>query len=294
MGRPEWWERLKILLMLLPALLVLVGLFSGGLVVGLGQSLGYLPAAGLHSVTLQHYVDLLVEDAFWQSLWVTFSLAFTSTLLSTLVAVPCAFLLRDTFRGSRLVNFLFQVPIPIPHLVVAFGVVTLVAQSGMLARLLASLGWLSEPSQFPALVFDRAGVAIQLVYLWKEIPFIGLVVLAVLQNVGPDYEALAQTLGATRWQRFRHVLLPLILPAILSTSMIVFAFVFASYEIPLLLGVRFPAPLPVWSIQLYRDPDLSLRPGAMAIGVLLTLFSILWLVAYRRLMRYALRAAGGR
>ncbi len=294
MGRQDWMERLKIWLMLLPALLVLVGLFSGGLVVGLGQSLGYMPVAGLHSVTLQHYLDLLVEDAFWQSLWVTFSIAFTSTLLSTLVAVPCAFLLRDTFRGSRLVNFLFQVPIPIPHLVVAFGVVTLVAQSGVLARLLASLGLLSEPGQFPALVFDRAGVAIQLVYLWKEIPFIGLVVLAVLQTVGPDYEALAQTLGATRWQRFRYVLLPLILPAILSASMIVFAFVFASYEIPLLLGVRFPAPLPVWSIQLYRDPDLNLRPGAMAIGVLLTLFSILWLVAYRRLMRYALRASGGR
>ena len=47
MGRQDWMERLKIWLMLLPALLVLVGLFSGGLVVGLGQSLGYMPVAML-------------------------------------------------------------------------------------------------------------------------------------------------------------------------------------------------------------------------------------------------------
>ncbi|MCB0090352.1 MAG: ABC transporter permease subunit, partial [Caldilineaceae bacterium] len=44
------------------------------------------------------------------------------------------------------------------------------------------------------------------------------------QAVGDEYEALAQTLGANRWQRFRHVLLPLILPGVLSVSVIVLAF----------------------------------------------------------------------
>ena len=86
------------------------------------------------------------------------------------------------------------------------------------------------------MVFDRAGTAIQLTFLWKEVPFIGIVVLAVLQGIGPQYEEIAQTLGANRWQRFRYVLLPLIMPGVLSTSIIVFAFVFANYEIPLLLG----------------------------------------------------------
>jgi len=289
MRRREWLERLKIPLMLAPAFLVLIVLFSGGLVVGLGQSLGYMPVIGLNEFTLHHYADVLTNSNFLQSLWVTFYIAFTSTLLSTVIAIPCALVLRQAFKGSRFATFIFQVPIPIPHLVVAFGIVALVTQSGVMARVLASIGLLSEPGQFPVMVFDRAGVAIQMVYLWKEAPFIGLVVLAVLRSVGTEYEELAQTLGANRWQRFRYVLLPMIAPAILSTSIIVFAFVFASYEIPLLLGVRFPTTLPVWAFQLYQDPDLSLRPPAMAISVILTIISIMFLITYRRVARYAIK-----
>lgn len=289
MRRREWLERLKIPLMLAPAFLVLIVLFSGGLVVGLGLSLGYMPVVGLNEFTLHHYADVLTNSNFLQSLWVTFYIAFTSTLLSTVIAIPCALVLRQAFKGSRFATFIFQVPIPIPHLVVAFGIVALVTQSGVMARVLASIGLLSEPGQFPVMVFDRAGVAIQMVYLWKEAPFIGLVVLAVLRSVGTEYEELAQTLGANRWQRFRYVLLPMIAPAILSTSIIVFAFAFASYEIPLLLGGRFPTTLPVWAFQLYQDPDLSLRPPAMAISVILTIISIMFLITYRRVARYAIK-----
>lgn len=275
--------------MLAPALLVILVLFSGGLLMGAAQSLGYMPVLGMYDLTLDYYRAVLTDPVFLISLWVTFRIAFVSTVLATLFAVLTALVLRETFRGSQITTFMYQVPIPIPHLVVAFGIVALVSQSGMGARMAAALGLISEPSQFPVLVFDKPSVGIQLVYLWKEIPFIGLVVLAVLKSVGPEYEELAQTLGANRWQRFRFVLLPLIMPGILSTSIIVFAFVFASYEIPLLLGVRFPTTLPVLAFQLYQDTNLRLRPEAMAISIVLTVISILLLYAYRRLARYALR-----
>src|SRR5690606_4166621 len=131
------------------------------------------------------------------------------------------------------------------------------------------------------------GIAIQLTFLWKEVPFIGLVVLAVLKGVGPQYEEMAQTLGANKWQRFRFVLLPLMLPGLLSTSIIVFAYVFANYEIPLLLGVRHPTTLPVMAFRNYQNPDLALRPQAMAMSVVLALVAVALLVAYKRLARYA-------
>jgi putative spermidine/putrescine transport system permease protein len=85
------------------------------------------------------------------------------------------------------------------------------------------------------------------------------------------------------------VLLPLILPGVLSTSIIVFAFAFASYEIPLLLGVRYPTTLPVLAFQLHQDADLRRWPEAMTIGILIALISFLLLYAYRRLARYTLR-----
>jgi putative spermidine/putrescine transport system permease protein len=140
------------------------------------------------------------------------------------------------------------------------------------------------------MVFDPAGIAIQLTFLWKEVPFIGIVVLAVLQSVGPQYEEIAQTLGANRWQRFRYVLLPLILPGVLSSSIIVFAFVFGSYEIPLLLGVRYPTTLPVLAFQDYQNPDLALRPQSMAMSVILAIIAVMLLIAYRRLTRYAVNS----
>ena len=276
--------------MLLPAFAVLFLLFGGGMAIGVGQSFGYFPVIGLTDFTFQHYIDVLTDRNFAQSLWLTFRIAFWSTLLSSILAIAFALVLRQRFRGSQFATFLFQVPLPIPHLVAANGIVLLVTQSGLLARFGVALGLIEVPADFPILVFDKAGVAIILTFLWKEVPFIGLVVLAILQSVGPQFEEIAQSLGANRWQRFWYVLLPLVMPGILSTSIIVFAFVFASYEIPLLLGVRFPTTLPVLAFQNYQDPDLALRPQAMAVSVVLAVIAVLLLVAYRRLARYAIEA----
>lgn len=283
-------EKLRVPVMLLPSVALLIILFGGGMIVGLGQSFGYFPIIGLTDFTPQYYVDVLRDPSFLQSLWLTFRIAFMSTLMASVLAVAVALVLRRGFRGSKLLTFIFQVPIPIPHLVAAAGIVLLVSQSGLISRTSVALGLTQTPRDFPAMVFDQAGIAIQLTFLWKEVPFIGIVVLAVLQGVGPQYEEIAQTLGANRWQRFRYVLLPLILPGILSSSIIVFAFVFGSYEIPLLLGVRYPTTLPVLAFQDYQNPDLALRPQAMAMSIILAVIAVVLLIAYRRLTRYAVNA----
>lgn len=282
-------EGLKIPLMLGPAVLIIVLLFGGGLLVGFGQSLGYFPAIGLTDFTFDHYRSVLTDSNFLRSLWLTFRIAFVATLLSSVLAVGFALVLRQKFGGSRFATFLFQIPIPVPHLVAASGIILLVTQSGLIARFGAAAGLMEVPADFPALVFDKAGIAIILTFLWKEVPFVGLVVLAILQSVGPQYEEQARTLGANARQRFFNVLLPLIMPGIMSTSIIIFAFTFANYEIPLLLGVRFPTTLPVVAFRQYQDPDLGLRPEAMAISIVLAFVALLLLVAYRRLARYAVK-----
>lgn len=285
----RFFKRYKIPFMLSVALSVIVLLFGGGMLVGLGQSLGYFPVIGLEDWTLAHYASVLADPGFLASLWLTFRIAFVSTVLSAIIAIGVALVLREGFPGSTITKFVFQIPLPVPHLVAASGIVLLITQSGIFSRMGAAVGVIDRPADFPVMVFDEAGIAIILTFLWKEVPFIGLVVLAVLQSVGPQYEEIAQTLGATRWQRFLYVLLPLIMPGVASTSIIVFAFTFASYEIPLLLGVRSPTTLPVLAFRNYQDPDLALRPEAMAISVILAVIAVLLLVGYRRLTKYALR-----
>ena len=98
-----------------------------------------------------------------------------------------------------------------------------------------------------------------------------MILLATLQALGDDYEDAARTLGARPWQRFRHVTLPLIRPALVSSSLIVFAFVFGAYEIPAVLGVRYPKALPVLAYQLFISPDLNERASAMALSLIISL-----------------------
>lgn len=274
-------------LMVAPAVITILVVFGGGLFVGVTQSMGYLPVLGMTEITLRHYVDTLTDPRFYAALGLTFAIAAASTLLAAVVAVTAALVLRKTFRGSRAVTFLYQLPLPVPHLVAAAGLVMLLAQSGLVARVLHNVGVVDQPGDFPPIFFDRNSFGIVLVYVWKEAPFIGLVLLALLKGVALDYEDTASTLGAGAWQRFRYVLLPLMMPGILSTSVIVFAFMFGSFEIPLLLGARYPEVLPVMAYRLYIDPDLARRPEAMTIGVLIALISTLLLILYRRLLRRA-------
>ena len=82
----------------------------------------------------------------------------------------------------------------------------------------AALGLTDSPGDFYPMTNDRGAIGIIAEYVWKETVFIGVVVLAALARGVGDYEDLARTLGASRWKRFWHVILPLITPAIVSTS----------------------------------------------------------------------------
>jgi putative spermidine/putrescine transport system permease protein len=278
-------DRLRPYLLAAPALLAIVLLFGGGLLLGVAQSFGYLPVIGLTQPTLAFYTQVLGDSRFYVSLGLTLAIAVTSTLLAGLLAVATALLLRRSFVGSKLLTFVYQVPLPVPHLVAAAGLVMLLTQSGMLARVAYAGGIISEPADFPPVFYDRNSAGIVLVYLWKEVPFIGLVLLAVLKSTGSEYEEAAATLGASAFQRLRYVLLPLLLPSLLSTSIIVFAYMFGSIEIPLLLGTRYPEVLPVMAYRLYSNPDLALRPQAMVVGVVTTAIVIALLAVYRRVTR---------
>jgi putative spermidine/putrescine transport system permease protein len=283
-------ERLKIFLLLLPALGVIVVLFFGGLAVGLMRSFNYMPVIGLTEPNLDAYIAVFSSPEFLQSFLLTFHIAFTSTVVSAVLAVGAALLLRRTFVGRSVINFLFQLNLTVPHIVGAIGILYLFSQSGTFARLANQIGFIDKPADFPALVFDPYAIGIILQYVWKEVPFIGVIVLAQMQALGEDYEAVARSLGASRWQSFRHVLLPLIFPGVLSASVIVFAFAFGAYEIPAILGQNHPAALPVLAYRKYTDVDLAARPEAMAMALIIAVLSAIMIVFYLRTSRRRVRS----
>lgn len=264
-------------------MLVIGVLFAGGIFTALVQSLGYMPAVGQTDLSLDAYREILTGGEFLSSLALTFYVAGASTGISTVLAVLAALALRRT--GGRVSSVVFQLPITIPHLVAAVGIALVISQTGLGARLAAALGLIGEPRDFPALLYDKYAVGIIITYVWKEVPFIALVVLASLRGVASELEDVARTLGASAWQRFWYVVFPVISPAVMAASLIVFAFTFGAFEVPYLLGKTYPTILPVTAFNEYRDTDLAARPIAMAINVLITLITALVAAAYLRLAK---------
>jgi putative spermidine/putrescine transport system permease protein len=276
--------------LLLPALLVVIVLFAGGLVLGILQSLNYMPIIGKTEFNLDAYVEIFNDRVFWESLWLSLRIAFISTAISTLLAVATALLIFNTARGRRVTTFIYQFNLPIPHIVGAVAMLFLLAQGGLLSRISFALGLTDSPSGFPALTNDRGAVGIIAEYVWKETVFIGVVVLAALARGVTEYEDLARTLGAGRWKRFWHVILPLITPAIVSTSVIVFAFGFGAFEVPFLLGQPYPAALPVLAYRAFTDVDLNARPEAMAMSVVIAVITAVAVLLYTWFSRRYVRS----
>ena len=277
-------SRRQFLLLLAPALALVLFLFGGGLAYGVLQSLGWQPLIGRTTLSLDAYANLLFgpdyRDVFWSGLLFSLWVSLATTVLSAVLAVAVALLILQAAGRSRFWAFLLQFNLPVPHLVAAIGLLFLLSQSGLLSRGTAALGLTASPADFPVLVRDTTGIGIILAYVWKEVPFIGLIVFGVLQTLNTSLVQAARNLGANGWQRFRYIILPLIAPSLLSSSLIVFAFTFGAYEIPALLGVRYPRALPVTALLLFNDADLNSRTEAMALSVIITLVTALVLGGY--------------
>ncbi len=275
-------DRTRLALLLAPALVILGGLFFTGLGLTLLRSLRYSPGLGMTDPDFTAYTAILSDPGFLRSLALSLWIATATTLIAATLALAAALLLRRTFPGRALASFLVQINLTIPHIVGAIGLFYLVSQSGAFARIAHAAGLIEAPADFPALTQDPYAIGIILLYVWKELPFITLILLASLQSIGEDHEAVARSLGATRWQAFRHVLLPMILPGLAAASALVFAFAFGAYEVPLILGAHAPKALPVLAWQAWTDTDLASRPEAMAMAVVIALIGLALLAVVAR------------
>jgi putative spermidine/putrescine transport system permease protein len=274
---------------LAPALAVVVLLFGGGLLLGLIQSLGYLPAAGFNKLSLQHFSNILTDRGFIESLSVTLNISILATVVAASASVFLALALSAMASENRLLQFIFQIPLTVPHLVVGVALMFMLSPAGLISRTAQNLGLVSGASAFPLLVNDSWGIGIILAYVWKEVPFITLMLLSVLHGSGRELLEVGKTLKASRFQRFRYITLPTLFPSLGAACLIVFAYTFGAFEIPFLLGRTYPMLLPVWAYKSYSDVDLMARPEGIATGMIIALAVVLAIVLAHLLIGMARR-----
>jgi thiamine transport system permease protein len=199
----------------------------------------------------------------------TFYQATLSTLLTLLLGLPAAYLFaRYDFRGKSLLRALTAVPFMLPTVVVAAGFSALLGPRGLLSTF------------FPLSSFNFIGTltAILIAHVFYNTTIIIRVVGNALSSLDPKLEAAARSLGADSSRVWWNVTFPLLRPALLSSSLLVFLFDFTSFGVVLLLGGSQFATLEVEIyLRVLRLPNLPLAALLSVIQLICTiLFSLLY------------------
>ena len=275
----------KVIWLILPTVLVLITLFVGGFVFGILQSVGLFSVISdsEQKISFDAYLAAFQNETVRSGIILTFRVAILSTVLSTVIALAISLMISRTKRFQSVLISITQFNIPIPHVVAATGILLTFSQSGIVSRLTNHFGITDGSSDFPIITNDPFGYGIIMSYLWKEVPFLCVLILSALRGPVTNLDETAKTLGASYGFRLRKVILPYIFPSILSGTIIVFAFSFGSYEVPYLLGEPYPSTVSVVAYQLYTNRDLANRPTAMALATITSVVIGLLVYAYMKL-----------
>lgn len=268
---------------LAPFVCLNAGLLISALIKSLQISLGYYPMIGSYSFSLDYYLQVLTSDTFLKSLRYTLYLTLTTTVFSLLFGLLLALFLIKLSEHYAFCLKIVSLPIALPHIIVVMIILQLLAQTGLVSRLFLEVGLIKEASDFPLVVHDKKGIGIMLVFLYKQIPYVAVSVLTILQQLNTGYLVVAKNLGATSWQRFWRITLPMVQPTLTTLFIILFAFVFGSFEVPYMLGTPSQDTLAVSVYSFFSQADIASRPQGMALNVLMTtlctgvVLSSLWL-----------------
>ena len=245
----RWRSGARDAALLTPALAVLALLF-GGAIVGVTR-VSLIPLE--QSASLDAWRALFGDPLFGDAVVFTLRTALISTTLAALVALGLALAAR---RRGALVRSLLALPVPVPHLLVATVAVVWLAPGGLADRILGGLP--------VTLVRDSGGLGIVLVYVYKEAPFLLLLVLAALGRGHQESDEAAAALGVTPLQRVRWVTWPTVRSPLVVGSIVVFAFALGAFEVPLAVGPSYPPTIAEYARQATQGDLISGQSTAAA------------------------------
>jgi multiple sugar transport system permease protein len=180
---------------------------------------------------LDNYVRMAGDGRFWQSFWISSVFTTASVIFELLLGLGIALILNQRFFGRGAVRTIAIIPWALPTALIGLAWAWIFNdQFGVVNDILLRLGviqtginWLGEPT--------LAMIAVVFADVWKTTPFISILLLAGLQSISSDlYEAHAID-GATPWQSFYQITLPLLMPQILIAMLFRFAQAFGIFDL---------------------------------------------------------------
>ncbi|CTQ59508.1 iron(III) transport system permease protein [Labrenzia sp. EL_208] len=272
--RFDFWTAMTLLVIAVLFVLLILPIASVFFVSFLDEDTG--------AFTLANYVEVFTRNYYVKGLRNTLTVGLLGTLGACLIGVPLAFFTaRFRIRGKALISTLAILVLVAPPFIGAYAWIMMLGANGFITNFFKGLG-LNLPT-----IYGAHGII--LVFTLKFFPFVFLMTKTALGSVNKSFEDAAENLGCNALQRFFHVTLPLVFPAVSTGAIICFVLSIADFGTPAILGRGFRT-LSTIAYSAYTS-ELGGKPTmAVTVSLVMMAISILALFIQRRFLskrRYA-------
>ncbi|MBW4524816.1 MAG: sulfate ABC transporter permease subunit CysT [Phormidium tanganyikae FI6-MK23] len=214
----------------------------------------------------------------------TYDITFTTSLVAALIngvfgTLIAWVLVRYDFPLKRFVDASVDLPFALPTSVAGLTLATVYSENGWIGSLFAPFGI--------KIAFTRLGVGIAMIFI--SLPFVIRTVQPVLAEMEKEIEEAAWSLGASEWETFRHVILPPLLPAILTGVALGFSRAVGEYGSTVIIASNTPFKDLIAPVLIFQRLEQYDYAGATVIGVVLLLISLVMLLGLNLLQAWGRR-----
>jgi sulfate transport system permease protein len=229
---------------------------------------------------LDGFLGVLTDSRVLAALRLSFGAAFIAALVNAFFGLIVAWILvRYDFPGKRIVDALVDLPFALPTAVAGIALATIYAPNGWIGSLVTPLGI--------KIAFTPVGVLLALIFI--GLPFVVRSLQPVLQDLDKEVEEAAVSLGANRGQTFRLVILPALMPALLTGFALAFARAVGEYGSVIFIAGNMPLVSEIAPLLIVIKLEQFDYAGAAAIGVIMLAASFLILLVINLVQRWSRR-----
>lgn len=259
----------------------------------LGYTLGYLslliliPLSAVFLKTFEMDWARFVEVVTAPQVVATYKLSFGASLLAAAINAVFGLMLawalvRYSFPGKKIVDALVDLPFALPTAVAGIALTALYAKNGWLGQYLEEIGI--------KVAFTPLGVLVALVFI--GLPFVVRTVQPILEDLDTELEEAAASLGAQRWQTFRHVIFPILLPSLLTGFALAFARAVGEYGSVIFIAGNLPFVSEITPLMIITKLEQYDYQGATAIASVMLIFSFILLLIINGLQAWTAKRTG--
>ena len=185
------------------------------------------------ALTLDYFTRFFTKQFYWQTMVNSLQVTVCATILAAALGLPVAYLMRSVeIRGSSFLNILIVISYLSPPFIGAYAWIQLLGRSGVITQFINELFAITFDG-----VYGFAGI--MLVFTLQSFPLVYIYVSGALKNMDNSLNEAAESLGCGRLERIRRIIVPLVMPTLLASMLLVFMRVFADFGTPMLIGEGF-------------------------------------------------------